>query len=106
LLARGVAGELGRGGRYRTGAGGGEEATGFTLYTDTIVGAMPTPAPPRRIYVPAGAPPPPRPPPPARGRGTARGARAPRAPARARRLGCSHVAESEKIVALSAAAET
>src|SRR6202030_119453 len=32
FFARSVRGELGRGGRYRTGDGGGEPATGFTLY--------------------------------------------------------------------------
>jgi ATP phosphoribosyltransferase regulatory subunit len=55
FFARGVRGELGRGGRYRTGNGGGEPATGFTLYTDTILRAVPVPAPPRRLYVPAGS---------------------------------------------------
>jgi len=53
VFAKAVRGELGRGGRYRTGNGGGEDATGFTLYTDTILQALPEPAPPRRIYVPS-----------------------------------------------------
>jgi ATP phosphoribosyltransferase regulatory subunit len=54
VYARGVRGELGRGGRYRTGNGEGEPATGLTLYTDTILRALPPQTPPRRLYVPAG----------------------------------------------------
>jgi ATP phosphoribosyltransferase regulatory subunit len=53
VFAKAVRGELGRGGRYRTGNGGGEDATGFTLYTDTILQSLPEPAAPRRIYVPS-----------------------------------------------------
>ncbi len=60
LFARGVRGELGRGGRYLAGgdfaAGGGEAATGFTLYTDTILRALPAPVPARRVFVPMDAP--------------------------------------------------
>jgi len=60
LFARGVRGELGRGGRYLAGgdfaAGGGEAATGFTLYTDTILRALPSPEPARRVFVPMDAP--------------------------------------------------
>jgi ATP phosphoribosyltransferase regulatory subunit len=60
LFARGVRGELGRGGRYLAGgdfaAGGGEAATGFTLYTDTILRALPAPAPARSVFVPMHAP--------------------------------------------------
>lgn len=52
VFAKSVRGELGRGGRYRTGDGGGEDATGFTLYTDTVLQALPEPPAPRRIYVP------------------------------------------------------
>jgi len=52
VFVKSVRGELGRGGRYRTGDGGGEDATGFTLYTDTILQALPAPPTPRRIYVP------------------------------------------------------
>jgi ATP phosphoribosyltransferase regulatory subunit len=55
LFARGVRGELGRGGRYRTGNGGGEPATGFTLYTDTVLRALPEQKPMPRLYVPPGA---------------------------------------------------
>ncbi len=68
LFARGVRGELGGGGRYRVGsrinnrgAGGGvdeegEPATGFTLYMDSVLRAVPAPAEPERIFVPHGAP--------------------------------------------------
>lgn len=55
LFARGVRGELGRGGRYRAGNGGGEPATGFTLYTDTVLRALPAQKPMPRLYVPPGA---------------------------------------------------
>jgi ATP phosphoribosyltransferase regulatory subunit len=55
FYARDVRGELGRGGRYRTGDGEGEPATGLTLYTDTILRALPAQTPPRRIYIPAGS---------------------------------------------------
>jgi ATP phosphoribosyltransferase regulatory subunit len=55
FYARGVRGELGRGGRYRTGNGEGEPATGLTLYTDTILRAIPAAAPARRIYLPVGS---------------------------------------------------
>ncbi|MBL8671981.1 MAG: ATP phosphoribosyltransferase regulatory subunit [Alphaproteobacteria bacterium] len=53
LFARGVRGELGRGGRYRA---GGEPATGFTIFTDTLLRAVPPLPAPRRVYVPLGAP--------------------------------------------------
>ncbi|RMD60898.1 MAG: ATP phosphoribosyltransferase regulatory subunit [Alphaproteobacteria bacterium] len=94
LFARGVRGELGRGGRYATpgAAGPAETATGFTLYMDSVLRALPPPPPARRLFVPASA-----------GAATAAAARAdgwitvcglddhgdPRA--EARRLGCSHV---------------
>jgi ATP phosphoribosyltransferase regulatory subunit len=102
FFARGVRGELGRGGRYRTGNGGGEPATGFTLYTDTVLRAVPKPELPSRLYLPAGTDP-------------AVGGRLREdgwvtvaglipvddAAAEARRLGCSHRLEGEKIVALA-----
>ncbi len=50
-------GELGRGGRYLAGEGaanGPEPATGFTLFMDTVLRAVPEPAPVSRILVPAG----------------------------------------------------
>lgn len=52
LLGRGVAGEFGRGGRYVNQAG--EDATGFTLYLDTLSAAMPAPKAARRILLPRG----------------------------------------------------
>ena len=51
LFSATVRGELGRGGRYLTEAG--ESATGFTLYTDTLLRALPRPQPPRRLLVAA-----------------------------------------------------
>ncbi len=67
LFARGIKGELGRGGRYLAGIGGEaalvkararppEPATGFTLYTDTVLRAVPPAPPARRIYLPHGTP--------------------------------------------------
>lgn len=54
FFARGVRGELGRGGRYMAGNGGAAEpATGLTLFLDTILRATPGPAPERRVFVPA-----------------------------------------------------
>jgi len=55
LFARGVRGELGRGGRYSL-AGKGDPATGFTVYLDTILRAAPPPAPERKVFLPAGTP--------------------------------------------------
>lgn len=58
LFARGVRGELGMGGRYRAGAVPGEEAgepaTGFTLFLDSLLRALPSPVRPRRLFVPHG----------------------------------------------------
>jgi ATP phosphoribosyltransferase regulatory subunit len=49
----GPLGELGRGGRYQAGDPSvPEPATGFTLYTDTILRILPAPAPRRRVLVP------------------------------------------------------
>jgi len=48
----GPLGELGRGGRYQAGAPAAPEpATGFTLYTDTILRTLPAPPPRRRVLV-------------------------------------------------------
>src|SRR5271168_3712239 len=53
--AHGPLGELGRGGRYDAGdPAAPEPATGFTLYTDTILGALPDALPPRRVLLPLG----------------------------------------------------
>jgi len=74
LFARGVRGELGRGGRYATepparaatGAATGdaigdvspepESATGFTLFMDSVQRALSEPLPPRRLYLPPDCP--------------------------------------------------
>ncbi|MCZ6509255.1 MAG: ATP phosphoribosyltransferase regulatory subunit [Alphaproteobacteria bacterium] len=54
VFAAGVRGELGRGGRYITTAG--EAATGFSLYLDSIMRALPEPSVAQKMYVPFGAP--------------------------------------------------
>lgn len=101
FFARGVAAELGRGGRYRTGNGDGEDATGFTLYTDTVLEATPAHKAPPRLYVPAGSDRAAA----ARWRTQGYATVAGLAPlkdatAEARRLGCSHLLSGEKIIAL------
>ena len=53
VFAAGVRGELGRGGRYITAAG--EAATGFSLYLDSIMRALPEPSPAQKLYLPFGA---------------------------------------------------
>jgi ATP phosphoribosyltransferase regulatory subunit len=53
---RGPLGELGRGGRYAAGdPAAPEPATGFTLYTDTILQVLPGTVGPRRVLLPLGA---------------------------------------------------
>jgi ATP phosphoribosyltransferase regulatory subunit len=99
LLARKVRGELGRGGRYRSAKG--EASTGFTLYLDTLLRAVPGPKAQLRLFLPA--------------RTARREAIAWRAkgwatvaaldPAEgeineARRLGCTHVLKSGRAMAL------
>ncbi len=54
FFALGVRGELGRGGRYRAGADGKEPATGVSLFTDSILRALPAPQQPDRIFLPLG----------------------------------------------------
>ncbi|WP_395679832.1 ATP phosphoribosyltransferase regulatory subunit [Inquilinus sp.] len=54
LFARGARGEVGRGGRYRADGAEGEEATGFTLYMDTVLRAATPPRAPRRVFLPRG----------------------------------------------------
>jgi len=111
LFARGVRGELGRGGRYATEPPARftpgdadpepESATGFTLFMDSVQRALPEPDPPRRLYLPPGCPP-------ARGR-TLRSEgwitlagldTVADTAAEARRLGCSHVLIDDGIVTL------
>jgi ATP phosphoribosyltransferase regulatory subunit len=54
--ALGPLGELGRGGRYQAGdPASPEPATGFTLYTDTILRTLPAAPPRRRVLLPLGA---------------------------------------------------
>jgi ATP phosphoribosyltransferase regulatory subunit len=49
----GPLGELGRGGRYQAGPPEAPEpATGFTLYTDTVLRTLPAPPPRRRVLIP------------------------------------------------------
>jgi ATP phosphoribosyltransferase regulatory subunit len=58
LFARGVRGELGRGGRYMAGdayaEAGGEASTSMTLYLDTVSRALTPTAAQRRLYLPFG----------------------------------------------------
>lgn len=107
LFARGAAGELGRGGCYRTGAG--EDATGVSLFMDAVLKALPPPARVRRLLLPTGTP-------------AAEGLRlrsegwvtvaaldsAAEPRAEARRLGCGHALIDGMVVAVAAgpAAET
>ncbi len=103
VFARGVRGELGRGGRYNAGDDGEEakSSTGFTLYMDSVLRALPKPEGARRLYLPADCPP-------ARARdlraegwvtlaGLDDGAAT---RAEAQRLGCSHVLLEDRIVEL------
>ncbi|MFD1626048.1 ATP phosphoribosyltransferase regulatory subunit [Azospirillum griseum] len=48
-------GEVGQGGRYQAGVGK-ERSTGFTLYMDYILPAIPVAAAPTRVFVPHGTP--------------------------------------------------
>jgi len=51
LFARDVRGELGRGGRYLAGDGDGEPATGFTLFLDSVMRAVPEPEPVKKLFL-------------------------------------------------------
>lgn len=51
FYAKGVTGELGRGGRYVTETG--EAACGFTLFVDSLMRALPKPAHPNKVFIPA-----------------------------------------------------
>lgn len=98
LFAPGVRGELGRGGRYAAAAAGAEPATGFTLYMDTLLRALPAPRRARRVYLPYGSDP-------ARANGlraagwiTVAGLEPSAEPqAEARRLDCGHLLEGEAL---------
>jgi ATP phosphoribosyltransferase regulatory subunit len=56
LFADNVRGELGRGGRYEIARQDGhlETATGFTVYIDSLLRALPLPEPVAKVYVPEG----------------------------------------------------
>lgn len=54
LFARGVRGEIGRGGRYRAGAD--ESATGFSLFLDSVMRGVPAPGSVTRVFLPFGSP--------------------------------------------------
>lgn len=55
FFARDVRGEIGSGGRYMAeNSTGGESATGFTLFMDTVLRALPAAELPERLYLPAG----------------------------------------------------
>ena len=59
FFAKGVRGEIGNGGRYEVNGGtgsGGEPATGFTLFMDTVLRALPQPGPAPKVFLPAGTP--------------------------------------------------
>ncbi len=58
FFARDVRGELGRGGRYRTSTYDSppQSSTGFTLYLDSVLRALPRGGARRRIYLPLGTP--------------------------------------------------
>ena len=100
LFAKGVRGELGRGGRYAAAGPNGstESSTGFTFYLDTVLRALPSPERGKRIYLPFGTAP-------AEGRRlredgwvTLAGLTAEDdTEAEAKRLGCSHWLDAGKI---------
>ncbi|HEY9081552.1 ATP phosphoribosyltransferase regulatory subunit [Magnetovibrio sp.] len=57
LFARAVKGELGRGGRYEAGGVGElENATGFTLFMDTVLEVLPKSEGRTRVFLPMGTP--------------------------------------------------
>lgn len=94
LFAGGVRGELGRGGRYLSAFPGApaEPATGFSLYMDSLLRALPPAEAPAKLFLPAGSDP-------ARAKAlraegwvTVAGLEAASEPhAEAKRLGCSHL---------------
>ncbi|NKB48923.1 MAG: ATP phosphoribosyltransferase regulatory subunit [Alphaproteobacteria bacterium] len=100
VFAAGIRGELGRGGRYITAAG--EAATGFSLYLDSIMRALPEPAAAQKLYLPFGSPAAEAVPLRADGWTTVAGL-APETDvqAEARRLGCSHCWHDGEILTLS-----
>ena len=103
LYARGVRAEVGRGGRYTADAnvGGTEAATGFTVFMDTVMRALPAAPRAERLYLPAGTDP-----------AVARGLRADGwvtvsgldpetdAAAEAARQGCGHIYRDGRVAAV------
>lgn len=56
LFVRGVRAEVGRGGRYRPNGEPNETATGFTLYMEKVLQALPAPQRRAPVFVPHGTP--------------------------------------------------
>lgn len=100
VFARGVRGEMGRGGRYHVSQNG-EPATGFSLFLDSVLRALPRPDNGTSLYLPHGTAP-------ARGAAlraegwvTVSGLDPESDPAaEARRMGCSHILRDDKAVEL------
>lgn len=102
LFARGVRAEMGRGGRYQPNHDPQGTATGFTLYLERVLQALPDPRRPETVFVPHGAP---------RdqaaalrrdGRITVAGLTpADDADAEARRMGCTHILRDGNVSALN-----
>tara|TARA_B100001939_G_scaffold343459_1_gene356217 strand:+ start:10057 stop:11208 length:1152 start_codon:yes stop_codon:yes gene_type:complete len=104
LFAPGVRGELGRGGRYEANAelkSKREPATGFSLYLDSLMRALPAPVPVNRLYVPFGTDPAELPPLRDQNYRTVQGLEPCADPVKeARRLGCSHVLKEGTVLTL------
>ncbi len=106
VFARGVRGEMGRGGRYHV-AQNGEPATGFSLFLDSVLRALPQPSNGRTLYLPHGADA-------ARGATlraegwvTVAGLAAESDPAsEARRLDCTHILRDDAVAELGAGPDT
>jgi ATP phosphoribosyltransferase regulatory subunit len=101
LFAKDVRGELGRGGRYEAAAPDEEResSTGFTLFMDTVLRALPAPAPAQRIFLPLGTEPEAARRLRAEGWVTLAGLAAVADPAaEARRLGCGHLLQDGAIM--------
>lgn len=97
FFAKGVRGELGNGGRYQAN-GNGEAATGFTLFMDTVLRALPQPVSPDKVYVAFGTPPKDAAELRSQGRITVAGLKnGEDAKAEAARLGCTHLLDGGKI---------
>jgi len=101
VFARGVRGELGRGGRYTL--DGGEPATGFSVYLDSLRRAVKADAPARRVFVTEDVDPEQCRRLHAEGWCTVRGfGPVTDAEAEARRLACTHVLRDDGVAALDA----